>query len=102
MDLVTFTEEILDGKLHFLCCACCLIKRYKSSLIIFFEHKIFGKLKQELRVTISDVRFTSSNELHVLIHELRVQIYELRVQVYELRVKIHELRVPIHELRVQI
>ena len=65
---------------------CCCIKPYKSSLIIFFEEKICGKVKHELRVTSSVVQFTSSNELQVRIHELRVQIHNLRVQIYQLRV----------------
>ena len=38
---------------------CCFIKPYKSSLIIFFEQKICGKVKRGLRVMSSDVRFTS-------------------------------------------
>ena len=41
---------------------------YKSLQIIFnyyFEQKICGKVKHELRVKSSDVRFTSSNELQI-------------------------------------
>ena len=72
---------------------CCCIKPYKSSLIIFFEQKLCGKVKYKLRVTSSEVQFTSSNELQVPVHELRVPIHELRVQIYKLQVQIHELRV---------
>ena len=72
---------------------------YKSSLIIFFEQKVCGKVKHKLRFTSSDVRFTSANELRVKIHELRVQFNKLRVQIHELAVQMHGLRVQIHEFK---
>ena len=37
-DLVTFTEEILNGKLHFLCSVCFSILLFSSDIPIWHNH----------------------------------------------------------------
>ena len=48
VDLVTFTEEILNGKLHFLCSACCdLLNRHapRRKQYLRANHKPFINVK---------------------------------------------------------
>ena len=80
---------------------CSCIKPYKASLIIFFEQKIYGKIKHKLRVTSSDVRFTSSKELRVRIHKLRVQTtsYEFNSTSYEFQFTSYEFKSTNYEFK---
>ena len=48
-DLVTFTEEILNGMIHFLCSAFSLIILYsESSYCIQSDHVVFNVLRMHL------------------------------------------------------
>ena len=57
MDLVTFTEEILNGKLHFLCSAYIITK---------IQNEATGKLLQQKNI--SDCSKTSVNDWKKLLN----------------------------------
>ena len=45
MDLVTFTEEILNGKLHILC----IVRLPIAATQSYLSHQIFKNMKREIR-----------------------------------------------------